>query len=109
MDIHQYTPMQKKVNNSLHNYETLITKMNDICKANIVKDRQNMLMENVDNQTIKSPQFCNIRKCKEENVEEWMKRVRVEAEKCEYQEQDRQIKEQFICGLDDEDMKVKSQ
>ena len=31
-----------------------------------------------------------------------MKRVRAEAEKCEYQEQDRQIKEQFIYGLDDE-------
>ena len=33
-----------------------------------------------------------------------MKRVRVEAEKCEYLEQDRWIKEQFICGLDGEGM-----
>ena len=31
-----------------------------------------------------------------------MKRVRLEAEECEYIEQDRWIKEQFICGLDDE-------
>ena len=36
-----------------------------------------------------------------------MKRVRLEAEKCEYLEQDRQIKEQFICGLDDEGMQTK--
>ena len=36
-----------------------------------------------------------------------MKRVRLEAEECEYIEQDRQIKEQFICGLDDEGMQTK--
>ena len=36
-----------------------------------------------------------------------MKRVRIEAEKCDYTEQDRQIKEQFICGLDDEGMRTK--
>ena len=36
-----------------------------------------------------------------------MKRVTVEAEKCEYLEQDRWIKEQFICGLDDEGMRTK--
>ena len=45
--------------------------------------------EKKDNQTFKSPQFCNLQKCKDENVEEWMKRVRSEAEECEYQEQDR--------------------
>ena len=43
-------------------------------------------MENEDNQIIKSIQFCNLKKCKDENVEEWMKRVRLEAEGCEYQE-----------------------
>ena len=42
----------QKVNNSLHNYETPITKMKDRCKADIVKDRQNILMENEDNQTV---------------------------------------------------------
>ena len=40
-------------------------------------------------------------------IEEWMKRERVEVENCEYLEQDRQIKEQFICGLDDEGMRIK--
>ena len=36
-----------------------------------------------------------------------MKSVRIPAEKCEYTEQDRWIKEQFICGLDDEGMQIK--
>ena len=36
-----------------------------------------------------------------------MKRVRSEVEECEYREQDRWLKEQFICGLDDEGMKAK--
>ena len=72
----------EKVNNSLHNYEIFMTKTKHSCKAYIVRDRQNRLMENEDNQTVKSLQFCNLKKCKDENVEEWMKRVRVEAEKC---------------------------
>ena len=46
------------------------------------------------------------KKCIDENLDEWMKGVRVEAEKCKNLEQDRQIKEQFICGLDDEDMQT---
>ena len=46
-------------------------------------------MENEDNQTVKSLQFCNLKKCINENVEEWMKRIRLEAEECEYIEQDR--------------------
>ena len=36
-----------------------------------------------------------------------MTRVISGAEECEYQEQDRQIKEWFICGLDNEGMKTK--
>ena len=36
-----------------------------------------------------------------------MKRVGVEEEKCKYLEQDRWIKEQFICGLDNEGMRTK--
>ena len=97
----------KKINNSLHNSETFITKMKDRCEANIVRDRHNILMEKEDNQTVKSLQFCYLKKCIDENLEEYMKRVRVEAEKCEYLEQDRWIKEQFICGLDNEGMQTK--
>ena len=44
----------EKVNSSLHNSEIFMTKMKDSCKANIVRDRQNILMENEDNQTVKS-------------------------------------------------------
>ena len=40
-----------------------------------------------DNQTVKSLQFCNLKKCKDEDLEEWMKRVSSEAEEYEYQEQ----------------------
>ena len=36
-----------------------------------------------------------------------MTRVRVEAEECQHMEQDRQIKEQFIYGLDNEGMQTK--
>ena len=36
-----------------------------------------------------------------------MKRVRIEVEKCEYTEQDRWIKEQFICSLDNKGMQIK--
>ena len=36
-----------------------------------------------------------------------MIRVKVEAEKCEYLELDRWIKEQFISSLEDEGMKAK--
>ena len=36
-----------------------------------------------------------------------MKRLRTAAKECEYQEQERQIKEQFICGLNNECMQAK--
>ena len=44
----------EKVNSSLHNSDIFMTKMKDSCEANIVRDRQNILMENEDNQTVKS-------------------------------------------------------
>ena len=43
----------EKVNNSLHNYERFKIKT-DSCKASIVSNRLNILMENEDNQTLKS-------------------------------------------------------
>ena len=44
---------------------------------------------------------------KRESVEEWLERVRLAANECEYQEQDRQVREQFICGINDEHMHSK--
>ena len=39
-----------------------------------------------------------------ENVEEWMGRLRLAAVQCNYKEVDRQLKEQFIQRLNDNDM-----
>ena len=56
------------------------------------------------NETIKSLQFRKSYRYEDENVEEWMGRLRVAAVKCNYQEVDRQLKEQFIYGLNDKCM-----
>ena len=97
----------EKVKSNIYNSETFITEMKDRCKANIIRDRQNIQMEKEDNQTVRSLQFCYLKKCIDESLEEWMKWVRVEAEKCEYIEQDRQIKEQFKSSLDNEGLRTK--
>ena len=60
----------EKVNNSPHNSKTFITKTKDRCEANIVRDRHNILMEKEDNQTVKSLQFCYLKECIDENLEE---------------------------------------
>ena len=41
-----------------------------------------------------------------ESTEEWMGRLRTAVVKCNYKEIDRQLKEQFIHGLNDEEMLV---
>ena len=64
-------------------------------------------MEKEHNQTIKSILFCQIKWHKCEKVEEWIKRVRVAENECDYQEQERQILEQSISGLNDEHMQNK--
>ena len=42
----------------------------------------------------------------DESVEEWMGSLRTVVIKCNYKEIDRQLKEQFINGLNDEEMLV---
>ena len=49
-------------------------------------------------------QFKKLCRNDEENVEEWIGRLRVTAIECNYQEVDRQLKEQFIHGLNDKNM-----
>ena len=44
---------------------------------------------------------------KSENVQEWIKRLTLVAKECKYPELDRQVKEQFICGINSEDMQRK--
>ena len=56
------------------------------------------------NERIKSLQFRKQNWHDEENVEEWMGRLSLVAVECNYQEVDRQLKEQFIHGLNDKHM-----
>ena len=53
------------------------------------------------NQTIKSLQFTKLCRNDGENAEEWMRRLRLMAVECNYQELDRKLKEQFIHWLND--------
>ena len=53
---------------------------------------------------IKSLQFQKLYWYDEENVEEWMGRLCIAAVECNCQEVDRQLKEQFIHGLNDKHM-----
>ena len=59
------------------------------------------------NETIKSLQFCNLVRQKNENMEEWMGRFRTPAMECNYKEVDRQLKEEFIHGQNDSEMLTK--
>ena len=56
------------------------------------------------NETIISLQFRKLYRYEDENVEEWMGRLWVAAVECNYHEVSRQLKEQFIHGLNDEYM-----
>ena len=56
------------------------------------------------NETIKSLQFRKLYRYDEENVKEWMGRLCTVAVECNYQEVDKQLKEQFIHGLNDKHM-----
>ena len=56
------------------------------------------------NETTKSHQFRKLHQYDNKNVEEWMRRLCVAAVKCNYQEVDRQLKEQFIHGLNEKYM-----
>ena len=56
------------------------------------------------NEIIKSLQFCKLVRQSNKNVEKWMGRLRIAAIECSYKEIDRQLKEQFIHGLNDSDM-----
>ena len=53
------------------------------------------------NETIKSLQFRKLYRFEGESAEEWMGRLRIAAAECNYKEIDRQLKEQFIHGLND--------
>ena len=56
------------------------------------------------NETIKSLQFRKLYRYDDENVEEWMGRMCIAAVECNYQEVNRQPKEQFIYSLNNKYM-----
>ena len=56
------------------------------------------------NGTIKSLQFRKLYRFDHENVEEWMGRMCITAVECNYQEVDKQLKGQYIHGLNDKFM-----
>ena len=56
------------------------------------------------NETVKSFQFCKLKRHKSEYAEEWIKRLGISAKECNYQELDRRVKEQFIYGINDKYM-----
>ena len=56
------------------------------------------------NETIKSLEFRKLFRFKGERAEEWMGRLRLAVAKCNYKEIDRQLKEEFIHGLNNKAM-----
>ena len=58
------------------------------------------------NEAFKSLQYCKLNRHNSENVEEWMKRCRIAAKECNYQESDRWVKEECINGINDDNMLI---
>ena len=56
------------------------------------------------NETVKLLQFRRLYRYDDETVEKWMVRLHIAAVKCNYQEVDRQLKEQFIHSLNNKYM-----
>ena len=56
------------------------------------------------NEIVKSLQFRKLYRLENESADEWMGRLCVVAAECNYREIDRQLKEQFIHGLNDKCM-----
>ena len=56
------------------------------------------------NETIKSLKFHNLVRHHKEIMDKWRGRLRTAAMECNYKEVDRQLKEQFIHGLNESEM-----
>ena len=56
------------------------------------------------NKSVKSLQFRKLYRLENESTDEWMGRLHVAVAECNYRELDRQLKEQFIHGLNDKCM-----
>ena len=58
------------------------------------------------NETVKSIQYCKLNMHHSKNAEEWMKRLRIAAKECNYQEFNMWVKEQCIYGMTDNNMLI---
>ena len=66
----------------------------------------NNILKSPYNEAIKSLHFHKLHRQMNENAEEWMGRLRLAAIECNYKEIDRQLMDQFIHGLNDNDILV---
>ena len=72
----------------------------DTCKmAEIV-----FLIKSYQSETILSLQYCKLKKKSHESPQKWMGRLHIKAMDCKYREYDRRLKEQFVNGLDNENI-----
>ena len=84
----------------LHYIETLTENEKEACST--LEGLVNMLAGKFKlqyNETVKSLQFRKLYRLENESVDEWMGRLCVAVAECNYREMDRQLKEQFIHGL----------
>ena len=86
----------------LHYIESLMGSKKEACNTleglvNTLADRFKLQY----NETVKSLQFRKLYRLENESADEWMGRLHVAAAECNYRELDRQLKEQFIHGLND--------
>ena len=86
----------------LHYIETLTENEKEACSTleglvNTLSDK----FKPQSNETVKSLQFRKLYRLENKSVDEWMGRLHVTAAEYNYRELDRQLKEQFIHGLND--------
>ena len=85
--------------------ETLMTMEKEMCNTleSLFEPLSNKFKPQY-NETIKSLQLRKLHQYDDENTEEWMGRLHITAVEYNYQEVDRQLKEQFIHGLNNKYM-----
>ena len=88
-----------------HYIESLMTNAKEAC--NTLEGLYDMLAAKFKpqyNETVKSLQFRKLYRLENESVDEWMERLCMAVAESNYRELDRQLKEQFIHGVNDKCM-----
>ena len=102
-------PIVKKLagRQGLQLLETICQAEQEACNAEegLFKTNSNRFIPQY-NDTIKSIKFQKTVRQHNKNAQHWMGRLRIAAIECNYKEIDRQWKEQYIHGLNDNDMMV---